>query len=446
MNTLKTWSILIDNLQGVHDPLYFSVFFRTTLKEITTGLWPEALRMYSQYLKDENGKFIGKAHINKQEYTITFPSGARTRFAYMERDDHADAWYGSEITKIYYDELQMRSQYQFDLLLSRNRSMADVPKGIRGTLNPDKYHFVYDWVKPYIDEEGFPIKELSGKLRYYYRINNELITSWDKDELMSKHGIPDKNGVIDPPDTYTYIPSTLEDNEELTKRDPKYRAKLNALPERKRKQLLQGCWAEAEDSGKYFKREWITEVKSADVPKDCVWVRSYDLGYAAPSADLKPDYTASVLMGKDRLGNIYVKGDYHSDFKDPDTERLGQLRMSPGERDIRMMKQAEYDTNKVYIVLPKENASGAEVFQHKVKLFAQKGFIVKQDPMSSNANKLFKFEPFSSYAENGCVYFCPDSFHNKVTYEGYLEHLERFNPEQKSNGYYKDDWLTQGCL
>jgi phage terminase large subunit-like protein len=317
--------------------------------------------------------------------------------------------------------------------------MASVPKGIRGTLNPDKYHFVYDWVKPYIDEEGFPIKELSGKLRYYYRINNELITSWDRDELMNKYGVPAKNGVIDPPETYTYIPSTLEDNEELTKRDPKYRAKLNALPERKRKQLLQGCWAENEDSGKYFKRDWVTEIKTADVPKDCVWVRSYDLGYAAPSADLKPDYTASILMGKDRLNNIYIKGDYHPDFKDPDTERLGQLRMSPGERDIRMMKQAEYDTNKVYIVLPKENASGAEVFQHKVKLFAQKGFIVKQDPMSSNANKLFKFEPFSSYAENGCVYICPDSFHNKVTYEGYLEHLERFNPEQKSNGYYKDD-------
>jgi hypothetical protein len=76
--------------------------------------------------------------------------------------------------------------------------MASVPKGIRGTLNPDKYHFVYDWVKPYIDEEGFPIKELSGKLRYYYRINNELITSWDRDELMNKYGVPDKNGVIDP--------------------------------------------------------------------------------------------------------------------------------------------------------------------------------------------------------------------------------------------------------
>lgn len=34
----KTWSILTDNLQGVHDPAYFSVFFRTTTTEIEKGL------------------------------------------------------------------------------------------------------------------------------------------------------------------------------------------------------------------------------------------------------------------------------------------------------------------------------------------------------------------------------------------------------------------------
>jgi len=438
--THNTWSILIDNLQGVHDPLYFSVFFRSTLTEISLGLWPEALRLYSPYLKDANGKFIGKAHISRKEYIITFPSGARCKFAYMERDEHADSWYGTEITKAYFDEFQFRSQYQFSTILSRNRSMSQTPKGIRATLNPDRHHFVYEWIKFYLDDEGFPRKELSGILRYYYRIDGELITSWDMQELRDKYGVPDKNGYIDPPESYTYIPSTLEDNEELTKRDPKYRAKLNSLPERAKKQLLLGCWADEDDFGKYFKRSWVKEKPLQELPKDCVWVRGYDLGYSAPTSDApKPDYTASVIVGKDKESNVHVRGDYHCEFKDPDTEIHGQFRKTPGDRDRVMLKQAEYDGKSVYISLPKENAGGKEIYQHKVKMFTSAGFIVKLDPMSANANKMKKFEAFSSCCESGIVYIYPDSFPNKVTYENYLSSLERFNPDKKSTSGYKDD-------
>ena len=87
----KTFALLIDNLQGVHDPQYFSVYFRTTTTEITNGLWPEAKRLYEPLLKDEKGKWIGKAHISEKDKTITFPSGARTKFSYLEYDKHADA-------------------------------------------------------------------------------------------------------------------------------------------------------------------------------------------------------------------------------------------------------------------------------------------------------------------------------------------------------------------
>ena len=34
----KSWAILVDNLQGIHDPAYFSVFFRNTTVEIEKGL------------------------------------------------------------------------------------------------------------------------------------------------------------------------------------------------------------------------------------------------------------------------------------------------------------------------------------------------------------------------------------------------------------------------
>jgi hypothetical protein len=101
----KSWGILVDNLQGVTDPAYLSVFFRTTTVELDTTLWPEAKLMYESLLKDENGKFIGKAHISEKKKTITFPSGARSIFSYLEYDKHADQWYGAELTKIYFDKI-----------------------------------------------------------------------------------------------------------------------------------------------------------------------------------------------------------------------------------------------------------------------------------------------------------------------------------------------------
>ena len=47
--------------------------------------------MYTPYLVDGNGKFIGQAKINEQQKTITFPSGARTTFSYLSNDKDADA-------------------------------------------------------------------------------------------------------------------------------------------------------------------------------------------------------------------------------------------------------------------------------------------------------------------------------------------------------------------
>ena len=436
----KTWSALLDNLQGVHDPDYLSVFFRSSLTEIDKDLWPKALKFYESILKDSNGRFIGKANINKQMKEITWPSGARTVFSYLQADSHADQWYGVEITKIYFEEFQFRTEYQFDILYSRNRSMANVTKGIRCTLNPDPDHFVYEWIKPFLDDEGFPILEFAGRTRFFFRKNGELFTAWTKEEIEERFGFVDN----DPNDrkilTYTYIPATLEDNSELLKADPEYKAVLDAMPEKKRKRLLLGCWAPDEDSGLYFKRSWITEIESKDQPKDIIWVRAYDLGYSEPTPDYpKPDYTACVLVGKDRKGNVYVRGDYIDSFKDRDTEILGQIRRSPGERDRLMLEQAKSDTKKVYVGLPREGAGGKENYQHKVKMFSQEGFIVKQDPMNSNANKLTKFEPFSSYCETpGLVSFVTDSF-PKSTLEHLYAHLERFDPNKRSNTSRKDD-------
>jgi len=369
--------------------------------------------MYMPLLKDEEGRYIGLSHINEQNKTITFSSGARSCFTYLELDKHADNWYGSELTKIYFDEFQFRSQYQFDVLRSRNRSRAEVRKGIRCTLNPDSTHFVYEWIKPFLDSDNeFPDKSLSGRTRYYVILEGELLTDWDKVTLKNKTG---KN-----PQTYTYIPATLDDNKFLTELDPEYRDNLDSLPEQKRKQLLLGSWAVSEDSGLYFQRGWLK--RTDRVPAGATYARGWDTaaGINDKANNLSYDYTAGVKIAKCKDGNFYICGC-----------ELFQERPAP--RDNKIISIALRDGEECTIVWPIDpGPHGRTCYEEFAKKAASNGLKLKSDPMPTNKSKGFKYEPFSIACQNGLVYIVESSFEPEILERFYKEN-ELFNPEIKSS-------------
>jgi predicted phage terminase large subunit-like protein len=416
----KTFGSLCDNLQFIHDPLYYSVFFRTTSTEIEKGLWPSAKALYMPYLTDITGKFIGKAKINEQQKTITWPSGARTTFAYLATDRDADSYYGVEITRIYYEEMQFRSAYQFEVLKSRNRSMANVPKGIRGTLNPDPQSFIYEWIKPFLDPEDYPIKELSGKTRYFVVVEGNLYTSWDEQELRDTWGKD--------PETYTYIPATLDDNKKLDELDPSYRKKLDSMPEAKRKQLLLGCWASTEETGIFFRRENLK--KCSSIPQGALYCRAYDL---ASTADDTPatkgcDATANVMMCKTKDGYYYIMNGEH-------------YRKRTGERDNSIIQQGLRDGRDVHIVIPKDSgAGGGAAFEYLSKSITEAGLLPKKDVAVATQSKLKKAEPFFTAVQNGLV-FIHESGWDKTTLEAFYRELESFDGVTRSTRTRHDDFV-----
>ena len=416
----KTFAALVVNLLGIHDPLYFSVFFRTTSTEIDKGLWVDAKRMYMPYLTDVNGKLIGKAKINEQQKTITFPSGARTTFSYLSTDKDADAWYGTEINCGFMEEAQYRSVYQFDVIRSRNRSMSSIPKSIRCTLNPSPDSFIYQWVKPFLDEDDFPIKELSGKTRYFVVVEGDLHTSWDEQELKDTWGKD--------PETYTYIPATLDDNKALDTLDASYRKKLDSLPEAKRKQLLMGCWAATDESGIFFRREYLKRASS--IPLNCLTARGYDL---ASTADDTPatkgcDRTASVLMSKSKDGYYFLLSGYG-------------YRKRAGERDHEIIRQGKQDGTDVHIVIPKDNgAGGASAFEYLSKSIVSEGLVCKKDPAVSTQSKIKKAEPFFSACQNGLV-FIVESGWDRLELEAFYRELEIFDGVTKSTRLRHEDFV-----
>lgn len=437
----KTWAILLDNLLGVHDPDYYSVFFRSTNNELETNLWPAAKKMYHKFLfRDVEGNDpIGRAHINEQKMVITFPSGAKSKFSYLEYDKHADAWYGAELCKIYIDELQMHSEYAFHVLRSRNRSMAKVPKGMRFTLNPDPSHWMFEWIEPFLmdDGSGYPDKDNAGRTRYYLIIQGSLYTSWDKQELIERF---DKT-----PQTYTYIPATLTDNTMLQEIDPDYYHQLDSLPETKRKQLLEGCWASSEDNGVYFKREWLNKADNLPEGK-LITARGYDLAGSVPSLNYKcPDFTVGIKMSKDSEDNYYIWGDYIPSFRNEGSKIEGRIWRTTGDRDRLMAKQAEHDGADTIIVLPEDSGSaGKEAFESKVRYFYERGFSVKKDVAVSTQKKLTKADPFFTACELGDVYILEHTF-NIETLTWLYQELERFIGERSGNSVNSKDDAVDAC-
>ena len=316
-----------------------------------------------------------------------------------------------------FDEFHRTSFHQFNIIRSRLRSKAKFPSAMRVTLNPDSDHFVFEFVERYLDEEGYPKPELSGKTAYYVMVSGNIYTAWTEEELREK--FPDKN-----PQSYSYVPATLMDNKVLLELEPDYKDNLDSMPEHQRKQLLMGCWFSKVSDGMYFKREWLH--KADRIPPEAKCVRAWDKASEEPNPSLRhPDYTASVKMYKDKNGNFYLAGG-------------SRFRLQSGPRDQAILAQAEYDGRDCSIIFALDpGAAGKDSFRQATKQFLEEGFIVKRDPYPPTKGKVSKFEPFATAASNGQVYVVESEWdHDDL--KTYLSELESFTGE-RSGANRKDD-------
>lgn len=224
----------------------------------------------------------------------------------------------------------------------------------------------------------------------------------------------------------------------MIENNPSYLAFLEGLNEADKAQLLHGCWAEFAFGSKYFKRDWIDHVDK--VPTDGLTVRAYDFGASERTMSNKnPDPTVSIKMHKSKDGYYTLMGDYHEDFYDKVDDIQGAMYLSSGERDRVMLKQAEFDGSEVYLVGPQDPAAaGKALWAQQAKYFAEEGYIYKKDPMPITKNKLTKFLPFATSAENGLIKIVKSTF-SENTYNHIMKQLENFDGE-RSTKTKKDDF------
>lgn len=298
----KTYALLIDFGKGCGDSLYRSVIFRRTSPQITNegGLWDTATEIYPK---------LG-AIANQTDHEYRFPSGASVRFAHLQHEKTKLDWQGSQLVRCGYDELTHFTEGQFWYLLSRVRSPSGIPTKIRATTNPDADSWVAKLLDWWIAPDGYPDQERAGVIRWFVRINGELIwgDSWQDlyDQMPDKVAIPGTTEVDEStglmPKSFTFIPGTIFDNKPGIKADPGYLGSLQAMHPVERDRLLGGNWRVKMEAGTVFDRTWFEIVDS--VPDGGIEYRFWDLAATAREVAKQTSfYTCGVKLK--RIGNIF---------------------------------------------------------------------------------------------------------------------------------------------
>lgn len=300
--------------------------------------------------------------------------------------------------------------------------------------NPDPDHKLCELVEWWLDEEGYPILERDGVLRYFIMLDGDYVFADSEEELKATYG----DHVL--PLSFTFISATIDDNPVLKETNPQYVAWLDGLNPVDKARLRYGNWyARAQSSG-YFKREWLTKEDKA--PLGCKEVRGWDKAATEPSDVYPaPDFTASIKILKDRSGHYYIKGDFCPENVDKSDPMIkGRFRRRSGDRDNIILKQAMYDGEDCHIIFPQDvGAAGKMEFTESSRKLLEEGFIVKKDPTPAQKSKLVRFTPFATACENGLVSIIESSFPDKKTLEAFYKELESFDGERSSTAR-KDDW------
>lgn len=164
LNCGKTAGAVLMCAEPSLDPNFRGVFLRNNLGDLRSGggILDEFKKMY-------HGSGINV--VESGEPKAEFASGARvdvTHVSDQSRDKVRQRFKGRQYDLIYFDEMTGFSWECFTEICTRNRGTAKWTGKIRGTTNPDKNHWLRQFLDWYIGIDGFIIPEREGVVRYFF--------------------------------------------------------------------------------------------------------------------------------------------------------------------------------------------------------------------------------------------------------------------------------------
>lgn len=245
----KSFALLVETLKDVYNANFNSVILREE-KDDLENLINESDHLYSQF---------GKYNKSKDDMTWNFFSGAKLHFGIYSQELPAfkKKYQGKQYAYIGIDEITHIPYNKFKYLMTDNRNAHGIRNRVYGTCNPDPDSWVRKFIDWWIGEDGFPIDERDGVIRYCFMEGNtptSIIWGDSAEEVYQqckrtidslwkpKYTELGFNKITMFVKSVTFIYGKLEENLKLITSDPNYVANLAQQDSTQRARDLGGNW------------------------------------------------------------------------------------------------------------------------------------------------------------------------------------------------------------
>jgi hypothetical protein len=202
-------------------------------------------------------------------------------------------------------------------MLTCMRTTNGTSPRMRLTTNPDETHPLAEWVSWYLDDEGYPRQDRSGRVIYTMRSTKDdrRLFGETPEEVAELAGSDPGRAT-----SFSFIASTSADNAAID--SDEYGAMFAGLTMAEREKLEFGCWKPTSTLGGMLSSDkWRTVTKP--VASITTRIRAWDFGASRPRPDYRdPDYTFAPLVLWDAHGRWYVTEPVAWREEPDDTERL----------------------------------------------------------------------------------------------------------------------------
>lgn len=245
----KTFSLLLEGLYDCYDPHFNAIIFRREKPDLD-GIIDVHDQVYSQY---------GTYNRSDNDKAWYFNNGGKLKLNYYndEYEEFKKRFQGHQYSYIGVDEITQMPYNKFKYMITCNRNAYGIRNRFIGTCNPDPDCWVRTFIDWWIGDDGYPIKERDGVIRYcfmdgddpnsiYWGDTKQEVYEQCKDiidplwsEKYAELGYDKVNMFVK---SVTFVKAALEDNVKLLSSDPSYVANLAGQDEEQRMRDLDGNW------------------------------------------------------------------------------------------------------------------------------------------------------------------------------------------------------------
>lgn len=251
-NCGKSFAAVLSVAEPSQDSRFRGLFLRNNLGDARAsgGLLDTFREVYAD----------GVEIVESGEPRVTFPSGAKidvTHVSDQTRERVMQRFKGRQYDYIYFDEGTGFTWECFTAIYSRNRGQAAWTGKVRMTTNPDRNHWLRQFIDWYIGVDGFIREDREGVVRYFYIAGEtvkDVVWGDSKNEVYRKckadidrklakiNGATGTSTYEDMIKSFTFYLGRMSENKASIGNNSGYAGSVAVTGGRMAEQLLEGNW------------------------------------------------------------------------------------------------------------------------------------------------------------------------------------------------------------